>query len=216
MLLKLLLGIWMSAVIVAAFLFAPPLAKFQQPEAARIIFFHVPNAMVASLAFVVAMVYAGRYLKRRNLMDDAKSAIAAELGLLFAVLATVTGSLFAHIQWGFWWNWDPRETSMLMLLLVYAAYFALRAAVDGTEKRASLSAVYAILALPAMIFLMFVLPRITVSPLHPNNTLSTRDGLGTEYRIVLSAAMFGFLGLYVRMFRIKTALAEIRLKKRKY
>jgi predicted RND superfamily exporter protein len=103
-----------------------------------------------------------------------------------------------------------------MLLLVYAAYFALRAAVDGTEKRASLSAVYAILALPAMIFLMFVLPRITVSPLHPNNTLSTRDGLGTEYRIVLSAAMFGFLGLYVWMFRIKTALAEIRLKKRKY
>lgn len=215
MALKLLLGVWMAAVIVAAFLFAPPAAGFAQPEAARIIFFHVPNAIVASIAFLVAMVYAMKYLKRRNPMDDAKSAISAELGLLFAVLATVTGSLFAYMQWGSWWNWDPRETSIVILLLIYAAYFALRAAVDSPEKRASLSAVYAILALPAMGFLMFVMPRVMAS-LHPSETLSTTGGLSNQYRLVLYPAMLGFLGLYVWIFRIRTALAEIRFKLRRY
>ena len=214
MFLKILLGVWMAAVIAAAFLFAPAAGGFAEPEAARIIFFHVPNATVSAIAFIVAMVYAALYLRRPGPMDDAKSAISAELGLLFAVLATITGSLFAHLQWRSWWNWDPRETSIVILLLVYAAYFALRSAVEGAEKRASLSAVYAILALPAMVFLMFVMPRV-MSSLHPESTLVKGGSLGIEYRLVLYPAMLGFLGLYIWLFRIKTALAEIKLKMRR-
>ncbi|MBI2842412.1 MAG: cytochrome c biogenesis protein CcsA [Armatimonadetes bacterium] len=214
MLLKLLLGIWMVAVIVAAFLFAPPAQGFAEPEAARIIFFHVPLAMVAALAFVIAMVYAAKYLSRRDLMDDIKSSISAELGLVFAILATATGSLFARVQWGSWWNWDPRETSIVILMLVYAAYFALRAATESAEKRAALSAVYAILALPPMILLIFVVPRVMAS-LHPSDTL-TSGGLSTQYRLVLYPAALGFLGLYVWLFKIKTALAEVRLKLGRY
>ncbi len=215
MLFKTLLGIWMSAVIVASFLFAPAAAGFKEPEAARIIFFHVPNAVVASIAFVVAMVYAIRYLKSRNLVDDAKSSISAELGLVFTVLATVTGSLFAHVQWGSWWNWDTREVAIVMLLLVYAAYFALRSATDGVERRARLSAVFAIVAVAPMVFLMFVMPRIMVS-LHPADTLGRSDGLSAQYRMVLFPAMAGFVGLYVWLFRIKTAIAEYRIKIRRY
>lgn len=214
MALKILLGIWMAAVIVAAFLFLPPAAGFREPESARMIIFHVPNAMVASLAFIAAAFYAVRYLKSRDPMDDAKSAASAELGLLFAVIATVTGAFFAHRQWGSWWNWDPRETSIVVLLLVYAAYLALRSAIDAPEKRASLSAVYAILSLPAMLFLVFVLPRVMFS-LHPSATLASKGGLSTQYRIVLSAAMVGFIGLYVWMFRIRVALAGLKLKLRR-
>jgi heme exporter protein C len=213
--LKILLGIWMSAVIMAAFLFAPAAEGFRAPEAARIIFFHVPNAVVASIAFVVSMVYAIRYLKGRNLMDDAKSSISAELGLVFTVLATVTGSLFAHVQWGSWWNWDTREIAIVMLLLVYAAYFALRSATDGIDRRARLSAVFAIVAVAPMVFLMFVMPRVMVS-LHPAGTLTRSEGLSPEYRMVLFPAMLGFLGLYVWIFRIKTALAEFRIRFRRY
>jgi heme exporter protein C len=213
--LKILLGIWMVAVIVAAFLFTPAAQGFRSPEAARIIFFHVPNAVVASIAFVVSMVYAIKYLKNRNLIDDAKSSVSAELGLLFTVLATITGSLFAHMQWGSWWNWDTREVAIVMLLLVYAAYFALRSATDGTEKRARLSAVFAIVAVAPMVFLMFVMPRIMVS-LHPTDTLTKQGNLGASYRMVLFPAMIAFLGLYVWIFRIKTAIAEVRIKLRRY
>lgn len=214
MLLKILLGIWMSAVIVAAFLFAPPAQGFREPEAARIIFFHVAIAMMAALAFVVAMVYAIKYLQRQDLIDDAKSSISAELGLLFALLATVTGSLFARVQWGSWWNWDPRETSIVILLLVYAAYFALRTATEGAEKRASLSAVYVIVAVAPMVLLMFVMPRVMAS-LHPSGTLTTKTGLSNQYRMVLYPAALGFLGLYIWLFRIKTAIAEFKIKAKK-
>lgn len=215
MLLKLLLGIWMAGVIAAAFLFTPPAEGFARPDAARIIFFHVPNAIVAAIAFLLAAVYAVRYLRSRNLIDDAKSAIAAELGLIFSILATVTGSLFAHLQWNSWWNWDPRETSIVVLLLIYAAYFALRSSVEGSEKRAALSAVYAALALPAMAFLMFILPRVMFS-LHPTNTLTSVSGLSNEYRLALYPAVLGFIGLFIWLFRIRTALAEVKLKMRRY
>ena len=215
MFLKWLLGIWMTAVIIAAFLSTPPAAGFKDPEAARIIFFHVPNAVVAVIAFIVAMVYAVRYLRFRNLMDDAKSATSAELGLVFTILATATGSLFARIQWGSWWNWDPRETSIVVLLLVYAAYFALRSATEGAEKRASLSAVYSILALPPMLLLTFVVPRVMAS-LHPSDTLATTGGLSMEYRLVLFPAMIGFIGLYIWLFRIRTAITEVALKLRRH
>ena len=60
------------------------------------------------------------------------------MGLLCCVLATVTGSLFARIEWGSYWNWDPRETSITVLLLIYGAYFALRASVNDPERRARL------------------------------------------------------------------------------
>lgn len=215
MLLKLLIGIWMAGVIVAAFLYAPAAEGFAHPDAARIIFFHVPNAIVAAIAFLMSAVYAVRYLKGRSLMNDAKSAVSAELGLIFAALATATGSLFAHIQWNSWWNWDPRETSIVVLLLIYAAYFALRSAVEGTERRAALSAVYAVLALPGMAFLMFILPRVMFS-LHPANTLASGAGLSNQYRMVLYPAILGFIGLFIWLFRIKTALAEIKLKTRRY
>lgn len=211
MLLRLLLGVGMSLVIVAAFLYAPPAAGFAQPEAARIIFFHVPNAIVAVIAFLVSVVYAFKYLRTRLRLDNAKSAISAGLGFLFAGLATATGSLFAHVQWGMAWNWDPRETSIFILLLIYAAYFALRTAIEGEERRAVLSAVYNIMAFATVPFLVFVMPRVMES-LHPSETLS--GGLSTEYRIVLYPAMLGFLGIYLWVFRLQTAIAEFALKRR--
>jgi len=210
--LRLILGIWMSLVIGGAFLYAPPAKGFQQPDAARIIFFHVPNAMTAVIAFLVSVIYAIKFLARRSIMDDAKSAISAGLGFLFTGLATATGSLFAYMQWGMAWNWDPRETSIFILLLIYAAYFALRTATEGAERRAVLSAAYNIVAFVTMPFLVFVMPRVMES-LHPSNTLATPGGLSTQYRVVLYGAMLGFLGIYVWIFRLQTAVAEFALKK---
>jgi heme exporter protein C len=213
MLLQIILGLWMCAVIAATFLWLPPAEGFQYPDAARIIIFHVPNAVVAAIAFLVSTVYAIKYLKGREMINDAKSAISAELGLLFALLATVTGAIFAKTQWGSAWNWDPRESTMLILLLIYAAYFAVRSSTEGSERRASLSSAYAVIAFATVPFLMFVLPRM-LSSLHPSDTLVSRGGLSSDYRIVLYAAMVGFLGLYVWIFRIYTGLAELRGRKK--
>jgi len=134
-LLKWVLLLWMGVVIWAAFLYVPPAEKFIG-ESSRIVFFHVPTAWVAVLAFLISCVASVLYLRRREPGDDIRAAVAAGLGLLFAILATVTGAVFARIMWGAYWNWDPRQTSIVILMLIYASYFALRGAIPDPERRA--------------------------------------------------------------------------------
>ncbi len=213
---KILTGVWIAGVTVAAFLWLPPAQGFRSPESARIVVFHVPCAILTFVAFLVNAWYSYSYLRRREPLLDVKASIAAELGLLFAVLATVTGSLFAMEQWGSAWNWDPRETSIVMLMLVYAAYFVLRGAVEESGKRARLSASYALLAFPAMVFLIWIMPRI-VESLHPSNTLFSRSGLDPTYRLTLWSFFAGMLAVFVWMFRLRlrVEMLETRLRRRR-
>lgn len=212
---KIVAGVWIAGITVAAFLWLPPAQGFRNPETARMVVFHVPCAIIAFVAFVLNGFYSWKYLRGREPLLDAKASISAELGLLFSVLATVTGSLFAMEQWGTAWNWDPRETSIVILMLVYAAYFALRGAVEEKSKRARLSAAYALLAFPAMVFLIWVFPRI-VESLHPENTLFSRSGLDTRYRVTLWGFFAGLLAVYVWMFRmrLRLELLEARWRQR--
>lgn len=165
---KIILFIWMCGVILSAFLVPPPQA--QLGEVSRIFFFHVPMAWVAVLAFLLSFVFGLLYLRKRDLTYDMKASIASRLGLWFAILATISGSIFAKFSWGSFWNWDPRETSIFILILIYGAYFALRSAVEPEEKKAVLSSVYSILAFVTVPFLVFVVPRVYQS-LHPSNSV---------------------------------------------
>ncbi|MCX6143263.1 MAG: cytochrome c biogenesis protein CcsA [Ignavibacteriales bacterium] len=135
-------------------------------EKARNILYHVPVAWTTVVAFLVSTYYGFRYLKTRDIDYDIKSVSAAGLGFLFCFLATVTGALWAKFNWGSFWNWDPRETSIFVLLLIYGAYFALRSALETEEKRATLSAVYSMIAGITVPFFIFVMPRI-MTGLHP-------------------------------------------------
>ena len=109
-------------------------------ESGRILFFHVPNAWASFVAFVAAgVVERALPLRPPRPAHDHAAAAAVELGLLFCVLATVTGAIWARIQWGAYWNWDPRQTSITLALLFYGAYLVLRGAVEDRETRARLA-----------------------------------------------------------------------------
>ena len=132
-------------------------------------------------------------------------------GLLFAILATITGSIFAKSTWGSYWNWDPRETSLFILLLIYGAYFVLRSAVEPEERRAALSSVYAILAFVTVPFLVFVVPRVYQS-LHPTDSV-----IDEGFRIQMSpavlatflASLVGFTFLFVWLFKLETRINKL-------
>jgi heme exporter protein C len=181
--------LWMLLVVAAMFLWVPPYEGLG--NVGRIVMVHVPTAWLTVLAFGVAAWYSALYLRRRRDADDDKALAATELGFLFAILATVTGSMFAKVVWGAFWNWDPRETSILILLLIYGAYFALRSAIDDDDRKRQLAAVYALFAVVTVPLLVFVVPRMFENTLHPNCAFlpgSQCDG------ITLSAGRVGDLG----------------------
>jgi heme exporter protein C len=210
---KTLLLILMCCVITAAFLLPSP--QSQLGEVSRIFFFHVPVAWVAVLAFLMSFVFSISYLRKRKLIYDIKASAAARLGLLFAILATVSGSIFAKSTWGAFWNWDPRETSIFILLLIYGAYFALRSAVDQQDRRANLSGVYAILAFVTVPFLVFVVPRVYQS-LHPIDSVvdtGFRIQMSTAVLATFLASLLGFTLLFFWMYKLDYQISKISFEK---
>ena len=202
-LLKFLLLPYLAAVIAGAFLWPAPAEGFIG-ESSRIVFFHVPCAWTSSLAFLVAAAYSLAYLARRNPWHDDIAAAAVRIGLLFGVLTLITGSLFANIMWGSWWNWDPRESSYLLLVFLYAAYLFLRTAIDDPERRGRIAAAYALFAAVLMPFLVFVAPRITAS-LHPQTVINPQGKIlmDSPTRAVFFGALLGFSGLFLWMLSLE-------------
>lgn len=182
---KVLILLVIAWVCVGAWVFPPPTPVRDNPEVFRIVYFHFPMAICTVVAFGTGLFYSIRYLSMRNIKSDAQAALSSKLGIIFCVLAAVSGSIFAKNTWGTYWNWDPRETSIFMLLLVYAAYFALRTAVSDPDQRAGLSAVYSIFGFVATIFFIFIMPRI-MPGLHPGAPKPTGQSEGSI--ITFSAA----------------------------
>ncbi|HEY4563317.1 MAG TPA: cytochrome c biogenesis protein CcsA [Thermoanaerobaculia bacterium] len=208
-----LLWLWLSAVIVGAFLYAP-LAKGFIGQSSRILFFHVPMAWVSFVAFIAAGVWSLLFLWRRDPRHDRAAAVAVELGLLFGVLATVTGALWARVMWGAYWNWDPRQTSIVVALLFYGAYLALRSSLEDRDQRARLSAAYAVLGLAVAPFLFFIMPRIMFS-LHPQSVINAQGKVEVESRMVqvLLAGSAGCTALFFWIHNLQCRLRALAERK---
>ncbi|WP_340644534.1 heme ABC transporter permease CcmC [Phenylobacterium sp.] len=130
-----LAGLWLG--------FTAP-EDYQQGDTVRIMFIHVPAAWMSM--FVYACLGGASFLALvfRHALADAAAQAAAPLGAAFTVLALATGSLWGRPMWGTWWVWDARLTSVLVLLLFYLAYMALRASLDDETKAARAGAILAL------------------------------------------------------------------------
>ncbi len=118
---------------------------YQQGDAFRIIYIHVPSAYLSMMAYMIMAVSAGIGLIWRIKLSHAVAAAAAPLGAWFTFLALATGSIWGKPMWGTWWEWgDPRLTSELIMLFIYFGYMALRASIDDTVKADKASAVLAL------------------------------------------------------------------------
>ena len=208
-LLKFLLLPYVGAVVAAAFLWPEP-AKGFIGESSRIVFFHVPCAWTSTLAFLVAAGASFAYLRSRKPWHDEIATAAVRAGLVFGILTLITGSLFAKIMWGSWWNWDPRESSYLLLVFLYAAYLFLRSAIADPERRARIAAAYALFAVVLMPFLVFVAPRITAS-LHPQTVINPQGKIlmDTPTRAVFFGAMAGFSGVFLWIMSLDARAARL-------
>ena len=171
----------------------------------RIIFFHVPSAITSFIAFTVTLISAIMFLRSQKLEWDLISYSSAKAGFFLITAALISGSIWAKVAWGSYWNWDPRQTTVLILWFTYAAYLALRSSIDDEDVRAKVCSVFAIFAY-LTIPLTYLSTRFFFS-LHP-----TTIQLGVEVGLPLLMIFLSILCLYIAFVLIDVKIAKINLK----
>jgi heme exporter protein C len=128
----------------AAYIAAP--TEKTMGDVYRIFYIHTPSAWVCYLTLGISLLASILFLAKRKIVYDTLAEVSAILGLIYGVVALITGSMWANAVWGIYWNWDPRETTTLILWIAYMGYISLRLSIGNVEKRALTSAVYNVLA----------------------------------------------------------------------
>ncbi len=125
------------------FLYAPLEAVMNYVQ--KIFYFHIANAWVGMLGFIVAAFAGVVYLVKKDLKWDIVELAAVEISLVFFLIAIITGSIWAKPSWGTFWTWDARLTTAAILEMIYLAYLLLRKGIEDPERRARFSAVYTLI-----------------------------------------------------------------------
>ena len=131
-----------TAGLYTGFAIAP--TDFQQGEAYRIIFIHVPAAWMSMLIYLVMAFWAAVGWMLNIRMASMFARALAPTGALFTFIALWTGALWGKPTWGTWWVWDARLTSEFILLLMYGGYIALTEAIDDPKRAANAGALLAL------------------------------------------------------------------------
>src|SRR5512140_2793001 len=130
------IGVWIGLIL------AP--TDFQQGEAYRLIFIHVPAAWMSMFLYVVMAFWAGVGLAFNTRLSSMVASSLAPTGALMTFIALWTGSLWGKPMWGTWWVWDARLTSELILLFLYFGFMSLQAAIDDPRRADKAGAVIAL------------------------------------------------------------------------
>src|SRR3989442_11089688 len=120
---------------------------FQQGDAYRIIFIHVPAAWMGMFLYVLMALYAGVGWAFNARLSSMMATSLSFTGAMFTFLSLVTGSLWGKPTWGAWWVWDARMTSTLILMFLYIGFISLQAAIDDPRRADRAGAVLALVGL---------------------------------------------------------------------
>ena len=186
---------------------------YKQGSTVKIIYLHVPAAMMAINAWVMMLVTSLVWLIRRHHVSALAAKAAAPIGLTFTLIALATGALWGQPMWGTWWAWDPRLTSFLILALFYLGYIALWQAVDNPDTAADLTGV---LCIVGSVFAL--LSRYAVNfwnqGLHQGASLSLdkKENVADVFWFPLLVCIAGFVLLFVTLVLLRTR-TEIRARR---
>jgi heme exporter protein C len=178
---------------------------FQQGEAYRIIFIHVPAAWMAMFLYLVMAFWAGVGLAFNTRLSSMMASAVAPTGALMAFLALWTGALWGKPMWGTWWVWDARLTSTLILLFLYIGFIALQAAIDDPRRADKAGAVIALVGVVNVPIIYFSVK--WWNTLHQGASISL-----TKSPSMAAAMLAGMLVMVFAfwMYAIAAALVRVR------
>ena len=174
------------------FFYAPLEAVMGQVQ--RVFYFHVAAGWIGMLSFLVAAIAGVVYLTSSNRKWDIVSLSAIEIGIVFAFINIVSGSIWARPIWNTWWTWDPRLTTATVMELIYAAYLMLRQGIEDPDRRARFGAVYAIVGFVS-VPLTFFSARLfrTIHPIVIGTNQAGAEGDFDMTPMMLQTFMFSLL-----------------------
>ncbi|WP_068114654.1 heme ABC transporter permease [Tropicimonas marinistellae] len=188
---------------------------YRQGATVKIIYIHVPAAMVAINCWLMMLIASLVWLIRRHHVSALAAKAAAPIGATMTVIALATGAIWGQPMWGTWWAWDPRLTSFLILFLFYLGYMALWAAVENPDTAAELTSVlcivgsvFAVLSRYALVFWN--------QGLHQGASLSLdkEENVSDVFYWPLLISIAGFVGLFVTLLLLRTR-TEVRARRLK-
>lgn len=197
--------------LVWGFFLTPDAEKFQ--STVKIIYLHVPSALMAINAWLMMLVASLIWLIRRHHVSALAARAAAPVGIVMTLIALVTGAIWGQPMWGTWWAWDPRLTSFLILFLFYLGYMALWEAIENPDTAADLTSM---LCLVGSVFA--ILSRYAVNfwnqGLHQGASLSMdkEENVSDVYYQPLLICIAGFILLFVALVLYRTG-TEIRARR---
>ena len=193
------------------FFFTPD--DYRQGSTVKIIYLHVPAALMAINAWFMMLVASVIWLIRRHHVSALAAKAAAPIGITMTMVALITGALWGQPMWGTWWAWDPRLTSFLILFLFYLGYVALWSAIDNQDTAADLTSMLCIVG-----SVFAILSRYAVNfwnqGLHQGASLSLdkEKNVADVFYQPLLFSIFGFVFLFLTLVLIGTR-TEIRLRR---
>jgi heme exporter protein C len=175
----------------------------------RIFYLHVPIALTSYACFLTGAWKGFRLLQRGDDRYDLESYTAVHIGVIFGLLTLVTGSIWARISWGIWWNWGEDQLVLfLVVFLFYCTYFMLRFSIDGGVRRRRICAVYALFG-AVLIPVSFLAIRLAPRYIHPVVFTTGGPRMAHSMLVVFGVMFAGVLGLAASLYR--TELAGRRL-----
>jgi len=199
-------GACLAIGLVWGFFFTPD--DFRQGSTVKIIYLHVPSALMAINAWFMMLVASLIWLVRRHHVSALAARAAAPVGVVMTLIALFTGAIWGQPMWGTYWAWDPRLTSFLILFLFYLGYIALWSAIEDPDTAADLTSV---LCLVGSVFA--VLSRYAVNfwnqGLHQGASLSLdkEENVADVFWFPLLVCIAGFVALFVALVLLRTRTA---------
>ena len=193
---------------------SPP--DYQQGEAVRIMYIHVPAAWMGLLLYVIMALLGAAGLIWQNPLSFIMANAVAPIGAIFTTICLITGSLWGKPMWGSWWEWDARITSMLILLYFYVSYIILHHSFDDKNKGNKMAAILALLGVVNIPIIKFSVE--WWHTLHQPASILRRGGISIDGSMLLPLLiMFGALMCYTGvMVIVRTKTAVMKKKAARY
>ena len=197
-----LVGLYIS------FFVAP--TDFQQSEAYRIIFIHVPAAWMSMFIYLVMAFWGAIGLAFNTRMSFMMARALAPTGAMFTFLALWTGAWWGKPMWGAWWVWDARLTSELILFFLYLGYIALTAAIDDPRRADKAGAIVALVGVVNVPIIYFSVKWWNTLHQGASVSMTKAPSMATTmlWGMLIMALAFWMYSIAMALYRVRAIILE--------